>query len=161
MKAYWERLSPRDRRILLVAAPLVAVLLLWALVWDPMSRARQALRAEVLAQRAELAWMRPAAERLAAAGPATAAPMPMADGRSLLARLDAGARAAGLGGSLLAVEPQGPRAVRLQFNGAGFDALAAWLEQEAASGVRVEEMSLRRSGPGRVDARLLLAEGAR
>lgn len=160
MRARWEQLSVRDRRILRIAVPLVAALLFWALAWDPMSRAREGLRTAAQAQAAELAWMRPAAERLAASGGLAQDALP-ADPRSLLARVDAGAREAGLGGSLVAVEPQGQSAVRVQLNGAGFDALAAWLEREVAAGARVEEMSLRRSGAGQVDARILLAEGAR
>ena len=79
----------------------------------------------------------------------------------VLARVDAGARVAGLGGSLVGVEPQDAQRVRVQLSGADFDVLASWLEGAAADGIRVEELSLQRaSGPGRVDARVSLREDA-
>ena len=78
----------------------------------------------------------------------------------MLAHVDAGARAAGLGGSLVGIEPRDAQRVRVQLSGADFDVLATWLEGAAADGIRAEELSLQRaSGPGRVDARVSLREG--
>jgi general secretion pathway protein M len=103
--------------------------------------------------------MRPASARLAAIGGARVARA--GGGGSLLARVDAGARVAGLGGSLVGIEPQDAQHVRVQLSGADFDVLASWLEGAAADGIRVEELSLQRaSGPGRVDARVSLREDA-
>ncbi len=45
------------------------------------------------------------------------------DGRSLLALVDATARASGVGEALLRVEPVSAAQVRVYFEGAGFDAL--------------------------------------
>ncbi|MBB5015873.1 type II secretion system protein GspM [Rehaibacterium terrae] len=160
MSAWLASLSARDRRILAVGAVLAAAMLLWAFVWDPLARSREALRAEAADNAAALAWMRPAAERLIARGGVVVTPS--ADGRSLLARVDAGVREAGLASSLLAVEPQGSDRVRVQFGGADFDLLAGWLERAAAAGIVIEEFSAQRAAAaGRVDARLLLREGAR
>ncbi len=160
MKAWLASLSARDRRVLVIGTALVAAMLLWALVWEPLARSREALRAEAADNAAALAWMRPAAERLIARGGVAATPS--SDGRSLLARVDAGAREAGLAASLLGVEPQGGDRVRVQFGGADFDLLAGWLERAAAAGIVIEEFSAQRAaGPGRVDARLVLREGVR
>lgn len=160
MSAWLASLSARDRRILAVGAALVAAMLLWAFAWEPLVRSRDALRAEAVDNAAALAWMRPAAERLIARGGVAATPS--SDGRSLLARVDAGAREAGLAASLLGVEPQGGDRVRVQFGAADFGLLAEWLERAAAAGIVIEEFSAQRAaGTGRVDARLLLREGAR
>lgn len=160
MTAWFETLSARDRRILALGGALAVAMLLWAFAWEPLARSRDALRAEAADNAAALAWMRPAAERLIARGGIAVAPQ--ADGRSLLARVDAGAREAGLAANLVGVEPQGGDRVRVQLAGADFDLLVGWLERSAAAGIVVEEFSAQRAaGAGRVDARLLLREGAR
>lgn len=156
----WKKLPARDRGVLLAGAVLVACLLLWSLAWMPLAASRTALRSEASANAGELAWMRPASARLAAMGGAPVAHA--VDGRSLLARTDAGSRDAGLGASLVAIEPQGPHRVRAQFSGADFDVLAAWLQRLAIDDIRVEELSVQRaSGAARVDARVTLGEGGR
>lgn len=159
MKAWWDGLAARDRGVLKIGAALVALMLVWALAWQPLARARERLRAQSVAQAEALAWMRPAAQQLAAAGGAAGAPM--ADTRSLLARIDAGARAAGLGGALVSVEPQGANRVRATLSAADFDVLTRWLQQVSGQGVAVEQLSVQRANAGRVDARVLLAEAAR
>lgn len=158
MRAWFEQLSGRDRRMLLAGAVFVALVLGWIGLWEPLANSRAALRAEAAGNAEALAWMRPAADRLAARG--GVADAPVADTRSLLARVDAGAREAGLAASLGSVEPQGGNRVRVVFSGVDFDTLAGWLESLAGTGVAIEEFSAQRSAAGRVDARLLLREGA-
>jgi len=162
MRAAWYRLEPRERRTLLLGAAFLMLLLGWLLLWRPLAQARAELRTRVADSAAELEWMRGAAPLLAGAGSTAQAAAMQQDGRSLLARVDAGAREAGLGLALLRVEPVGEREVRMAFQGADFDALIAWLEQfAAASGSSVTELSLQRvEGVGLVDARIALREGA-
>lgn len=159
MKAWWAGLAERDRRVLQVGALLVALLLVWALGWQPLARARASLREQAVAQAQALEWMRPAARQLAAAGGLQHAPS--RDTRSLLARVDAGAREAGLGGSLVSVEPQGTNRVRATLSAADFDVLVRWLQQVSAQGVLLEQLSVQRAAAARVDARVVLAEGAK
>lgn len=159
MKTWWAGLGARDRRILQIGAVLALLMLLWALAWQPLSRARDRLRAQAIAQAEALAWMRPAAQQLVAAGGLTGAPS--ADARSLLARIDAGAREAGLGGTLVSVEPQGANRVRATLSATDFDVLARWLQQVSGQGVALEQLSVQRANAGRVDARVLLAEAAK
>lgn len=157
MNAYWQGLSARDRRIVKWGAGLVAALLVWAWVWDPLSHSRVALREQAASNETALAWMRPAAEQVAAQGGVAAVASHGTDGRSLLARIDASAREAGLGAHLVAVEPQGESRVRAQFSAADFNQLVTWLETLRAAGIRIEELGVvRAAGSGRVDARLVL-----
>src|SRR3546814_20439925 len=114
-------LAGRDRRVLQVGVLLVVLMLIWSLGWQPLARARASLRAQAIAQAQALAWMRPAAKQLAASGGLAHAPS--SDARSLLARVDAGAREAGLGGSLVSVEPQGANRVRAPLSATAFVAL--------------------------------------
>lgn len=159
MKNWWLGLSERDRRVLGIGGALAAMLLLYALAWLPLDRARESLRLQAAATDASLRWMQAAApevQRLRTGGAGSTTP----DSRSLLARVDAGARAAGLGGALLRVEPVADGQVRLVFQQAGFDPLMSWLESFARSdGVRVTELNVQSTGAtGQVDARIGLEQ---
>lgn len=159
MKEFWTRLEERERRLLRLAAAVIALALLWGWAWDPLARSRAALRAEAAGNAAALAWMRPAVQQWSTSGARPIGPGVPADGRSLLARVDGDARAAGLAGGLLGVEPLGVDRVRANFSGVDFDALIGWLQSAAGTGLAVEEFSARRAaGPGRVDARVLLRQ---
>lgn len=162
MKAWWLGLSAREQKVLGIGAALAALLLLYALAWLPLERARAALRLQVAAAEANLDWMRAAApevQRLRAGSSGGAEPA-VQDRRSLLARVDAGAREAGLGPSLLRVEPSGEGQVRLSLQQAGFDPLVAWLEElSRRGGARVTELNVQSTGAsGQVDARIALEE---
>jgi general secretion pathway protein M len=163
MKAWWAGLAERQRRTLLGGAAILLLLAGWLLVWEPLQTSRDDWRRRAEAADASLLWMRVAADRVISQRAGAGAPARPADGRSLLARVDSGAREAGLGGALLRVEPSGPDQVRMQFQQAGFDALAGWLETLARDeGVRVTELSVQRAqGAGLVDVRLMLEQPPR
>lgn len=159
MKTWWQGLSERDRRVLSVGGVSAALLLLYALAWLPLDRSREALRVQAAALDASYRWMQAAApevQRLSAGAGAGMTP----DGRSLLARADAGARESGVGSALLRVEPVAEGQVRMVFQQVGFDALMGWLEQFSRSqGVRVIEFNVQTTGAsGQVDARIGLEE---
>jgi general secretion pathway protein M len=156
MKDWWQGLAAREQRTLALGALLALLLLGYALLWLPLERSRAEWRTRAAAADVSLSWMRDAAQRLRAAGPAQAAAQ--RDGRSLLAVVDAGVREAGLGGALLRVEPVSAGQVRVYFQQASFDALMDWLYQlDTSHGIRVTELSVQRSaGVGLVDARLAL-----
>lgn len=158
MNAWWGSLSARDRRIASIGAALSLLLLGWALLWEPLQRSRDEWRERAIAADRAAAWMRLAAPQVAEHG---AAPVAVNDGRSLLARVDAGARENGLGGVLMRVDPVSATEVRALFQQAPFDRLVDWLSVLGAqSGVRVEALSATRvSGVGLVDARVGLREG--
>lgn len=160
MIAGWAALSPRDRLVLRAGGIAVAAMLAWVLLWLPHARSRAALREEARANAVALAWMRPAAGALAMSGHARAPARH--DPRSLPARVDAGAKAAGLGAALAGIEPRSGGRVMARFAGADFDALAEWMQVLSGDGLRVETLSVQRaSGNGRVDAQLLLTEEGR
>lgn len=156
LRAFWAGLSPRDQRVLKLGGIALAAILAWLLVWEPLRQARDAARVRVAAAVTDLATMRAAAPQLQALAGGNAPAV--RDGRSLLALADATARASGVGEALLRVEPVAGGQVRVYFEGAGFDALVAWLEElETRQGVRVGDVSINRAaGVGRVDARMSL-----
>jgi general secretion pathway protein M len=155
MKQWWSQRQARERSTLTAGAVVVVLVLVWVLAWEPWTASRDQLRVEVQRQAAELSWMRPAVGEALARGGMDA---PVADGRSLLARVDAGLRESGLGNQLVAVEPQGQGRVSVRLSQADFDRFAQWLEQQVRAGLHVESLSVQRAASG-VDIRVELREG--
>ncbi|WP_421620800.1 type II secretion system protein M [Alkalilimnicola ehrlichii] len=154
--AHWQGLEPRERRILLAGALVLALLLPWGGIWLPLSDRAETLRGEVAEARAQQAWMAAAAERVRQAGGATAVP---GEGRagSLLGRVDRSAGDYGLGERLERLQPDGDQRVRVWLERADFDQMLYWLDALAETGVRVHALSLEPlDAPGRVNARLTL-----
>jgi general secretion pathway protein M len=158
--ARWEALAPRDRRVLAAGSLAALVMLAWALLWHPLSLRRAELEQAIDAQRQDLAFVRQGAARIARERQAGTHSRAQRQGRSLLALADASARGAGLESALRRVEPAGARSVRVGFEGANFDALAAWLEALARDyGIQASDLSADRAdGIGRVNARVTLED---
>ena len=160
IRAWWNAQSARDRRVLLVGGSVVAILLVWALLWIPLSRARASLSAQVTQQRADLAWMRQSLAQARELRSQGARGNVARQGKSLLALADATARADGLGDALKRVEPTGAASVRVSFEIVDFDALSNWMEAVARDyGVSVTDLSVDKSqGLGLVNARVTLQD---
>ncbi len=160
LAASWNGLAERDRRVLVVGAIVVALLLVWGLGWYPLSRERDRLAERLEVARRDHAYVRVAeaeVQRLRSAGVRTLADR---QGKSLLALADASARGGGLDGALKRIEPVGPRSVRANFEFAPFDVLADWLEAIVRDhGVRVTDFSADRvDATGLVNARVTLED---
>lgn len=161
LQRYWRGLGPRERNVLGLALGALVLVLGYVGLWEPLIDSRNEWRNRVATAQADLAWMRATAPQVRERN--GAAPVRSNDSRSLLARADASAREAGLGGSLLRVEPVADGQVRVYFEDVGFDAVVRWVETLSAQyGTRVGELSAQRAdGVGRVDVRLSLEESAR
>lgn len=158
LTAHWRRLAPREQRLLLLAAAVLALLLGYGLLWSPWQAARERLRADNARLRADLAWLQqlaPQVQALRARQPAAGAQA----GGPLPVRLDASVRAAGLGEHLSRLEPAADGSVKLWLNDAPLDGVLAWLAELAAQGVLVEALGLGPgAGPGLVNARATARE---
>lgn len=158
MKAWWAGLAPRERRILVLGAVALGLILAWVAVWEPLLQGRSALRSDVARLSAEAVWMEQVADdvrrraRLEQRAPA----LPGAGG-SVLTLIEVSANAAGLRSALTRVQPEGEGA-RLIMDAVGFDALMGWLaELELRQGLRVGELMIEgQQAAGQVSARLLL-----
>jgi general secretion pathway protein M len=160
MRARWQALSERDRRVLGGGGLIVALLLVWAFIWHPLALSREQLAARTNADRASLAWMRSAQTQLPGLSAGTTHAAVNREGKSLLALADASARGAGLGGALKRVEPTGARSVRVSFEAANFDVLVGWIEELARDyGVEASDLSADRAeATGLVNARVTLED---
>jgi general secretion pathway protein M len=160
MRAWWNGLAERERRLVAIGAIAVALMLGWAFVWHPLVVKRAELRDEVDARQRDLAFVRVAAtdiDKLRATGKQGRRDR---QGRSLLALADATARAGGLEGALKRVEPVGATSVRVNFEVARFDALISWIEGLTRDyGIEAIDVSADRAdGVGLVNARVTLQD---
>lgn len=150
LRNWYASLTDRERRVVVWGGAAAAALSLVALLWQ-LASAVAAAEERVARKRQDLSWIESVTPRLQA--------MPAArPGESLAIAVDRAARDAGVGETLVGIEPAGPGALRVRFEGAAFDALAlclARLQQER--GAIVETASVNGSDePGRVDATLVL-----
>jgi type II secretory pathway component PulM len=155
LRARWAELAPRDRRALRLGGIALAVLLPLLAAWS--------IRDHLADRRAQLEASRTlaatAAERIAArlAAGADVAAATTTDATALQARLTRAAERAGLAGTLGAAEPIGSDRLRVALRDAPYDAAITLLGSLARwEGITVVSADLTRSGPGRVDAALVL-----
>lgn len=160
MREWWDALATRERLILGAGAALTALLLLWALLWQPLVSEVRRMETEVAAQRENLRWMQAAAAELQQLR-GSGAPAAGLAGRSLLGVADQSARSAGLGTGLKRIEPDGADAVRVRLEGVSFDTVVLWLDGLARqSGVTANSVTVERTeAPGLVNVRLTLQAG--
>lgn len=155
LRQYWDQLQPRERRVLLLGAIALVLLLLYALVWSPFQQTLSRLDSSIVEQRNTLGWMQQAAQEARSLRGTHA---PVSDGRSLLAVTDETARAHGLGTAVKRVQPDGQHTVRVWLEGARFDDILQWLATLTGKhGVKVTSFGAERStADGQVHARLVL-----
>lgn len=154
MKAWWNGLQLRERRLLLSGAGLLAALAYWLLLLQPLAAAREQARAAVATLQQANAEAGAQVGAILAAR-TLAAPRPV---RSLFALIDSTAREAGLMSAQTRIEPLGEDRVRVTMDGVSFDQLSAWLEGlDRSEGIDITEWSADRAlVPGVVNAAMTL-----
>jgi general secretion pathway protein M len=155
LQARWTRLAPRERRVVGVVAGVTLVALLYVLVWSPLQRSLTRLRLEVPNEQAQLLRMRELAEQ--ASRIRREAPAAPAAG-NLMPTIEPSATAHGLRAAFTRIEPDGPNGVRIQVDGASFNALIGWLaEAHKLHALRTEQATIETHAlSGTVNARLTL-----
>lgn len=156
MIEYWRRLQTRERRMLILAAIVMMLVVFWTVVWAPIQAARAELNGQLSGQRALVDWLErvaPEVRRLRD----TRQPERTFAGQSTLAAIDQGARAAGLAGALKRIEPGTGEEVRVVLERASFPGLMRWLTATVAERpLAVSRLTADRVGPGSVDCVVVL-----
>jgi general secretion pathway protein M len=152
--AWFHAQSPRDQRVAMIAAVVVALLVVLG-IFVPLDASVSRAHARVQRKQADLAWMQSVGPQLAAAGTSVTAPTSQ---RSMIVVIDSSARESGLGSSLNSSEPSGPGALRVRLDKAPFDTVVVWLAKlSQQNGIRVESGNIDAAGPpGLVNAGLVL-----
>ena len=157
MRAWFENLSERDRRVVTIGGAVVLVLAVLAVILPLNTQISQA-RKRIITKQGDLAFMQSVAPQVAAAGPGAVG---AANAESLVVLIDSSARESGLGKSLSSSQPTGDKGLRIRLDKAPFDALVAWLARLSQQhGVRVESAEIETAGEvGLVNAGLVLKAG--
>ena len=160
MMAFWNSLQVREQRAMLIAALALLVALVFLGLVEPLMERREQARDRLAESRVELAWMEAHASEVAAARDREPEQddRPNLEGRSLIAHVDASARAFGLNGPMVRSRP-GESGVNVSLEGAPYREVMRWLDElEQKDDVLAERIVLERTpAPGRIDAELLLS----
>jgi general secretion pathway protein M len=145
-----QSLSARERLLLTMLGPLIALAAAFQFLWLPLQAQRTALLAEIAAYTqisAQIARLPATGGTVVAAAPRPTTPLP--------ARVTQSAADAGL--TLRRLEPEGD-SLRVTLDDVAFASVVLWLSDlEVTQGVTLSAIELdRRTEPGIVSARLLL-----
>ncbi|MGE3863604.1 MAG: type II secretion system protein GspM [Burkholderiaceae bacterium] len=150
----WQLLVPRERRMLLSGALLLAVLLVYFVLYEPASDGRRRLAGELPALRAQLASVEQLAGEARRLG---AAPVQNESPQRLKTQLEQSIDAAGLKPALAQLSLAG-ELFDLRFKGVSYGAWLAWLDSAVReTRLRVVDVAVtREAAPGAVSARVTL-----
>ena len=158
MKQWWAGLQANERRMLILGAIALGLILPYFAIWSPIQDDVAALQKQVQEQQAVKRWMDQAAVEVKQLGGGSGAALRPQDGRSLMAVVDQTAKRSGLGSGLKRLEPEGQAAVKVWLEQVSFDDMLRWLSSlEQKNGLAVATITIdRQDVAGRVNARMTL-----
>ncbi|HMM50013.1 MAG TPA: type II secretion system protein GspM [Burkholderiaceae bacterium] len=150
----WQMLTPRERQVLIAGAALLALALVWLVLFEPAWDARRRLQTELPTMRTQLAraeQLADEARRLGAVSGAADSP------QAVKARLEQSIESAGLRPALAQLTLTG-NLFEVRFKSVPYAAWLVWLEAAAReSRLRVADAAVtRETGVGVVSARVAL-----
>ncbi|MCF6217815.1 MAG: type II secretion system protein M [Gammaproteobacteria bacterium] len=157
MKAWFEELNSRERSTLLLGGGALLLMLLYSLLWSPLSAESERLQRDIESQHATLAWMQQAAQQVKTSSMVNNTRRG-AEGESLLTLVDRSAKKAVLGGNIKRVQPDKDGSVRIWLEKVEFNSMMRWLATLSREyGVVLGNSNIeKQSTAGLVDARLTL-----
>lgn len=153
---HWRQLPPRDRLALMVLGVFFALVLFYAFIWLPIDRKLDSASTRYLQEREFLAYLQKHAPTV---GRSAQNARPELSPEQLQGVITSTAQKHGL--VLERLDSEGSGRLLIALAQAPFESLLRWLAELEGKGVALREVSLERSGVGKVDARLTMAiEGA-
>jgi general secretion pathway protein M len=144
----WQARNARERAILSGGGIVAIVLILYLLVWDPITSDRERLLRELPKLRAQAAEFRTNADEAESLKGRTKS---RGTGQPLSAAVAGSAQQANLGAPLRPAQSMGADRVQVSGNGIQFDALIRWIAILASEGIVVEfAQATAATEPGRV-----------
>ncbi len=157
MKEWLASLEQRERHLVISGAVLLGLMLIYIVVWEPLTNTVDNLRVSTTEQASTLQWMQQAAQEVKKLRGSGSKRAKSTGGQSLLSVIDRTAKSGRLGVSLKRVQPDGEKRVRVWMEAANFDDVMRWLVLlNTRHGVSIENSVFEvKQEPGRVDARLV------
>lgn len=145
IRAWWESLLDRERQMVSIGAAIVGVLMIYALIWSPLSDAVLDRKTQVESQQQLLIYLQHAATkigRLKASGITVDA---TADNTGLLALVEQTLGSQQLNSYLKQVQQPQQNQIALTFEKVPFDKLMQWLQMLSTThGIHVQNLSATR-----------------
>jgi general secretion pathway protein M len=153
----FEALQPREQLALAAGAVVIALALVYLLVWEPAALLRQH-RARDLETARSLASQIEVLGAQARLGHLPGPPVTAGASVALLTTIDQATKDGTLGKAPARLQPDGDDRARIWFEDLPFDALLRWIDAlQTRYGVRIDDASIeRRPAAGTVNARLTL-----
>lgn len=159
MRDWFESLESRERLFVVLGALVVAVALLYGLVWAPLDKNHDTVAASVEDWQRSLAELRPL-KGLASAGAQPSSAGNTAGQQAPIIVVDQTLRSRGLEQFRRRSQPTSSNGIRVEFENVAFDDLVLWLgDLSEQHSMHVQAGSLSKgsqSGPGRINATLTL-----
>ncbi|MGH8426640.1 MAG: type II secretion system protein GspM [Gammaproteobacteria bacterium] len=159
---WYGGLALRERRLVAIVGVIVAVLILYLAIVQPIASAHSRLAQEVQANRALLVWLDNAEARIRATGPGEGGGSGhLAPGSSVFSAVSNAAQNGPVSASVQRIEQSGDGGVRLTLNAVPFDSLVNWLGTlNSSNGIVVANASVQQAdSPGTVNATITLNAG--
>ncbi|MEO4048201.1 type II secretion system protein M [Pseudomonas sp. CAU 1711] len=150
----WQGLAQRDRLALALLGGFFALVLLYLLLWQPVSQRQARAGAYLQQQKALQAYMLQQAPQLRER---QARPRASLDPSALQGLVTASAASQGL--TIERLDSQGDGALQISLQPTEFARLLRWLVSLDEQGVSIDEAGLERADKGKVSSRLVLRAG--
>jgi general secretion pathway protein M len=159
MKDWWDTLQSRERYMVLAAAAVVVLAIVYLAIWSPIATGRDNKQKRVEAKQETVIWMsqkKQEVEHLKRINPNMF--NRASDGRSLLAIVDTGAKQMGIRPAITRIEPKGENSVQIWLEDMAFDYLIVLLgELDRRNHIEVADASFDRSDQiGKVSGKVTL-----
>lgn len=129
IKKYWQGLQPRERVILSGGGVVVALILFYALLWQPWHKAISSMEEKLPTMRTNLVWMKQQAESLNAGGGSLAGQSYAGADQSLLSVVEQSANKAKVDKAIQQLVPsQDGSEVRVVLDGVNFNQWVNWID---------------------------------
>lgn len=143
MRQWFDSLAPRERVMVGIAAVVVVLAVLYAGVWEPLNHGVAHLSQQVKQQRELVSWLHETAPKIRALRQATHRNAPKEQNAALLSVIDKTSKAAGMGGMVKRIQPQGDNSVQVWIENATFNDMLDWVYRlQNRYGVEVKSASM-------------------
>ena len=148
LKNYWQQLEPRERVILGWGSLVGALILFYALIWQPWHKAIAHMEEALQGRRAALVWMRQQSEMVKRSGNDQPAVMIRGQDQSLLSIIEQTARNNRVGESIQQMAPgANDNEVRVVMEQTNFNQWVRWIDMLFKQyGVNIKQLSAERDG---------------
>ena len=159
MKDWFNNLELREQQFVAIGAIVVALVIVWAMVWLPFDRGHKNMKQSVADWQQSLTDLRSVAANQAVIDQGGSQPSSVDSGQSPLVIVDQTLREASLNSAVKRRQPT-PNGIRVEFENVAFDQLIVWLgalNSDYGMIVQAGNFSLaNRAGPGRINASITL-----